>query len=123
MTDDPGYRSGGTRGGRCGCAAAAISVLLTSAPFILGAIFGDCASEEDCRIAGRDWVLPAQLAALTALGALLGFSVRSSVNWLALRRRDPREAGPPPLCSLAGMLALGGAVLWVVVDFWVLMRW
>lgn len=123
MSDDPGYRPGGTIGGRCGCAAAPIVVLVAGAPLIVVSVLGNCAGEEACGGAGRGWIFFGQLAALAALGALLGFSVRASVNWLALRRRDQRAAGPPPLWALVGALALGGLALWVTLTFWLLRAW
>jgi hypothetical protein len=110
MTDDPGFRTGGTVGGRCGCAAGALFVLLM--PIVaLGLFMGDCFDLEPCNPNGG-WRFPATLAALAALGTLLGLCIRALVNWWTVRRH-PEGAGRPPLLAIAGLIALAGLALWL----------
>ena len=104
MSDAPGYRPGGTAGGRCGCAAGVLPLALLGPLWLLVTSLGNCASDDPCH-RGRGWEFLAMAATLIAVGALLGFSVRALVNWLVRRVRDPAGAGWPPIWAIAGLLA------------------
>jgi hypothetical protein len=113
MSEDPGYRSGGTAGGRCGCAAAALPMVLLAPIWFLVTTLGNCAPEDACR-RNQGWDTLVMLATLAALGALLGFSIRALVNWLVRRVRDPGGAGWPPFWAIAGLLAAAASLDWLI---------
>lgn len=117
MSDDPGYRPGGTAGGRCGCAAATLPFFLAAPPVLIISAIGNCASDPSCE-RGRPWLVAGQFAAIVAMAALLGFGVRALVNWWALRRCDPRGAGLPPLWAIMAVLAVAGAIAWLLGETW-----
>jgi hypothetical protein len=118
MSDEPGYRPGGTAGGRCGCAVAALPLSLLGPVWLLINTLGDCASDDPCH-RNQGWELLAMAATLAAIGALLGFSVRALVNWLVRRARDPAGRGWPPFWAIAGLLAaaalLGRLIPWAAL--------
>lgn len=113
MSDDPGYRPGGTAGGRCGCAAAILPLLVLAPVWFLVTSLGHCASEDPCQ-RNQGWDTLVMLATLGTLGALLGFSIRALVNWLVRRTRDPAGAGWPPLRAIAGLLAAAALLDWLI---------
>lgn len=116
MSDDPGYRSGGTAGGRCGCAAAVLPGLVLGPVWLLAMTLGDCFDDDPCR-RNQGWDTFVMFAILAGGGALLGLSVRALVNWLARRARDPAGAGWPPFWAIAGLLAVAA-----LLDWWLLRR-
>jgi hypothetical protein len=113
MSDDPGYRPGGTAGGRCGCFAATLPFFLAAPPLMIVAGIGNCAGDAVCE-RGRNSLMLGQLAILLAMAAMLGFSVRALVNWWALRRRGPGAAPLPPLWAIAGLLAVAAMLDWLL---------
>jgi len=113
MSEDPGYRPSGTAGGRCGCAAAILPLLVLGPVWLLVTSLGSCAPEDPC-VRNQGWAMPIMLATLGSLGALLGFSVRALVNWLVRRVRDPGGAGWPPLWAIAGLLAVAASLDWLI---------
>jgi hypothetical protein len=113
MSDDRGYRPGGTAGGRCGCAAATLPFFLAMPPLMIVAGIGNCAGDEMCE-RGRNALLFTQFAITMAMAAVLGFSVRALANWWAVRVRDPARAGWPPWWAIAGLLAIAAALDWLL---------
>lgn len=88
MDERGAYRGGGTAGGKCGCAAAALIgfVLLP----ILGLFFmGDCEPREQCH-GGGGALLFGGLFAIAAVASAAGLGVRSLVNRFIAWNRRPR---------------------------------
>jgi hypothetical protein len=110
MNGDHGYQSGGTKGGIIGCAVAALFALPLSGLLTFVMSYGDC-GYSGCKSPG--WSMPAGLAIIAMLAALIGFTVRSLFNWVMARRRDGRVAGWPPAWALLALLALGALMVWI----------
>ena len=80
--NESGYDGGGTKGGKFGCALAAIlGGPLVAAPFLADAL-GDCVPGASCRT-GPDWVFVA-FAVLSA--CLIGFGSRWLINRVGRNR-------------------------------------
>ncbi|WP_333570903.1 hypothetical protein [Sphingomonas sp.] len=76
-----GYKSGGTPGGKWGCALAAIVGVPLLGLIILLSAWGDCASDVSCHH-DPNWLL---ILAALATAAVVGFISRALIN-AAIRR-------------------------------------
>jgi hypothetical protein len=102
-------RYSGSKGGLLGCAVAALFAVVVAFPFLFLMAWGGahCEPIPQCQRAGESR-FAIIFAVIVALGALLGFSVKTIFNWRMNRAMGAAVSSHPPLWALlvVGVLVL-----------------
>ncbi len=118
MDEPQGYRSIGTKGGLCGCMAAAAFGFTVAFPllFVWAWSGAHCEPAPEC-LNSVNLMLLTHLAPILALAALLGFAIRALVNWWVERNGSQEGAKRPPVWAVAAVIVVGAVFVWGYQNF------
>ncbi len=115
MRDDPGFRTGGTPGGRWGCLLG-VFFFVCWLPFAGMLMMGD-----EGPPGAQNRAMFALMGGAALAGGALGFAVRALVNWAWMRRGGEEAfdgAKTAPLWAMTAALAAFAASVWLFFTYW-----